>query len=53
MKEFLNVYEYEIKGKRGLTYTGSFTLKSNADKSVVRKLKAHKVDTFEMEGEKQ
>lgn len=39
-------YEYIIRHPDGYNYIGSFTLKADADKSVVKELKAHKVERF-------
>ena len=40
-------YEYFIKDSKRGDYTGSFTLKETADKTVVEKLNAHEVERFE------
>lgn len=40
-------YEYLIKDSKLGDYTGSFTLKEEADKSIVEELHAHEVERFE------
>lgn len=40
-------YEYEIIDSKKQVIVGSFTLKEDADKSIVEKLKAHEVERFE------
>lgn len=43
--EFIR-YEYQIINEYGEVIIGSFTLKVNADKSVVDELNAHEVERF-------
>ena len=39
-------YEYPITDEINGTYYGSFTLKANSDKQIVKKLKAKEIEKF-------